>query len=284
MNTPAKLAAFTAALAIVFVAALAVGGAVGSDPEPDPATSFRLAATTTAFDPAADATLEFVVTGADGNPLTAYDANHERDLHLIVVRDDLGSYQHVHPTIDGDGTWTTQLDLSAPGRYRAIADFTPTATGEATTLSVDLTVDGEPAAAPELAVSSVTEVDGYEVEIVGDAVAGRESELAFTVRRGGAPVADLQPYLGADGHLVALGVADLDYLHTHPLGDATDGTVRFGTTLPAAGNYRLYLEFRHDDVVHVAPFAITASTGGSSSTTAPNTPDTTEVSHEHDGH
>ncbi len=33
-------------------------------------------------------------------PVTAYDEQHERDLHLIVVRRDLTGFQHVHPTLD----------------------------------------------------------------------------------------------------------------------------------------------------------------------------------------
>ena len=44
--------------------------------------------------------------------------------------------------------------------------------------------------------------------------------------RDGRPVTDLQPYLGAFGHLVALRSGDLAYLHVHPAddGDAGPGT------------------------------------------------------------
>ena len=38
-----------------------------------------------------------------------------------------------------------------------------------------------------------------------------------TVTRDGEPVTDLQPYLGAFGHLVAIRDGDLAYLHVHPL-------------------------------------------------------------------
>ena len=41
--------------------------------------------------------LAFTVIGPDGQPVTAYDEQHERDLHLIVVRRDLTGFQHVHP-------------------------------------------------------------------------------------------------------------------------------------------------------------------------------------------
>jgi hypothetical protein len=63
-------------------------------------------------------------------------------------------------------------------------------------------------------------------------------------------VDDLQPYLGAKGHLVALREGDLAYLHTHPVGRA----LRFGVAYPSAGRYRLFVQFRHQDAVHTAAF------------------------------
>ncbi|WP_442943137.1 hypothetical protein [Nocardia sp. NBC_00565] len=41
----------------------------------------------------------------------------------------------------------------------------------------------------------------------------------FTVQRGGTPVTDLEPHLGAYAHLVALRANDLAYLHVHPQGE-----------------------------------------------------------------
>ena len=85
-------------------------------------------------------------------------------------------------------------------------------------------------------------VDDYEVTLDGDLVAGEESELTLTVRRDGAPVTDLQPYLAAYGHLVALRDGDLAYLHVHPAGEPGDGTtepgpgVTFYASAPSAGD------------------------------------------------
>ena len=40
--------------------------------------------------------------------------------------------------------------------------------------------------------------------------------MTLRVTRGGEPVTDLQPYLGASGHLVVIRRGSLDYLHAHP--------------------------------------------------------------------
>ena len=82
--------------------------------------------------------------------------------------------------------------------------------------------------------------------------------------RAGAPVRDLQPYLGAYGHLVALRAGDLAYLHVHPEGEPADGRtaagpgIAFVAEVPSAGTYRLYLDFRHGGAVRTAEFTVVA--------------------------
>ena len=83
--------------------------------------------------------ISFVIEGPDG-PVTAYDVEHEKRLHFIAVRRDFTGFQHVHPTLADDGTWTTELDLT-PGQWRVFADFKPSG-GDALTLGSDLSVPG----------------------------------------------------------------------------------------------------------------------------------------------
>ena len=69
-----------------------------------------------------------------------FEVEHEKRMHLIVVRRDGRGFQHVHPTLDRDGTWSVPLTLPEAGAYRVFADFEHD--GEASTLAADLTVDG----------------------------------------------------------------------------------------------------------------------------------------------
>ena len=142
---------------------------------------------------------------------------HEEDLHLIAVRRDFSGFQHVHPEMAEDGTWTTELDLTA-GQWRLFADFKATG-ADALTLGNDLAVPGSYRPTEPPTTDSLTStVDGYTVTLDGDLTAGEEAELTLTVTRDGEPVTDLEPYLGAYGHLVALRAGDLAYLHVHPEG------------------------------------------------------------------
>jgi hypothetical protein len=197
--------------------------------------------------------LSFTIEGPDGRPVTAYEVEHEKLLHLIVVRRDFTGFQHVHPTLDErTGRWTTDVDLT-PGSWRVFADFVPTG-GEDLTLGSDLLVPGDVAAPSRARVSRADTVDGYTVTVDGDLEAGVHSMLTMTVRRDGRPVTDLEPYLGAQGHLVALRAGDLAYLHVHP-GDGLE----FGTEVPSPGRYHLYLDFKHAGTVRTAEFVLEAS-------------------------
>ncbi|MGW0707395.1 hypothetical protein ACWD4G_15780 [Streptomyces sp. NPDC002643] len=207
--------------------------------------------------------LRFVIRDANGHAVTEYEREHDKDLHLILASRDLVTYLHLHPTLAADGTWSTPVDLPEPGGYRVFADFTPA--GENTenlTLGADLAASGpyEPHELP--APSDTATVDGYEVELNGTLRPGSESELQLKVSRDGTPVTDLQPYLGAYGHLVALRSGDLAYLHVHPGGEPGDGKtasgpgVSFTATAPSAGTYRLFLDFKHDGEVRTAAFTV----------------------------
>jgi hypothetical protein len=199
-------------------------------------------------------TLRFRVADADGEPVRDFAIEHEKGMHLIVARRDGQGFQHLHPTMDANGTWSVPLTLARAGAYRVFADFKHDE--RAQTLAADLVVDGsanyEPLPAP---ATTATTRDGYEVGLDEQSVrAGREAELRFTVRRGGR-VVRTEPYLGAGGHLVALREGDLAYLHVHP-GDETGTSVPFMTEFPSAGRYRLYLQFKHAGRVHTAEFTL----------------------------
>jgi hypothetical protein len=290
MNTATKLSAYGVALALVAGGAWAVGSAVG--PIQSEATNegaehgdthsgtvaetqqvadlpaglassrggYTLTPTSTTLTSGTTNSFTFRVIGPDGKPVTRFDVEHEKRLHLIVVRRDTAGFQHVHPEMSADGTWTVPLTLPQAGSYRAFADFAPTG-GEATTLGVDLSVAGD-YQPTDYQPSRVATVDGYEVTLDGDLVPGTTSELNLTVSKDGKPVTDLQPYLGAYGHLVALRGGDLAYLHVHPDGEPGDGktkpgpTVTFFAEVPSAGVYRLFLDFQHDGTVRTAEFTL----------------------------
>ncbi|MFF9341127.1 MULTISPECIES: hypothetical protein [unclassified Streptomyces] len=203
--------------------------------------------------------IDFRVTGPDGRAVTEFVPEHEKELHFIAVRRDTAGFQHVHPVRDEKGTWSTELTLE-PGDWRLFADIHPAGHDGTLTLGIDVAVAGPYDPRPLPRATGTARTGEYTVTLDGALVPGEASELTLTVSRGGRPVTDLQPYLAAYGHLVALRVGDLGYLHVHPEGAPGDGVtapgpdIVFMAVAPSAGTYRLYLDFQHDGVVRTAEF------------------------------
>jgi hypothetical protein len=290
-STTARLGGFTLAAALMFLAAFGAGRLVGpTDAEPAPAmagmepeSGHEGMAAKPATDqehpaglqvsesgytlevlagPTAAGTsteLAFRIVGPGGLPTTSFRPNHDKLMHLIVVRRDLAFYQHIHPTMTPDGTWHIALRLPEAGTYRVLADFVPDS-HDKLTLGTDLPIAGDYRPAPLPGPSRTATVDGYTVTLDGTLSPGKDSELTFTVSKDGRPVTDLQRYLAAYGHLVILRPGDLGYLHVHPHDSATPGpAISFTAEIPTSGQYRLYLDFQHGDQVRTA--TLTAEAG-----------------------
>jgi hypothetical protein len=251
---------------------------------------YTLTPVTTSLPAETRSTYTFRIVGPDGRPVTDYRPTHDKNLHLIVVRRDLSGFAHVHPRMADDGTWSVPLQLTQAGSYRVFADFAPAGhVGDALTLGADLQVSGAYELTPLPAPARTATVDGYTVTLDGELLVGQASPLTLSVRKDGKPVTDLQPYLAAYGHLVALRDGDLAYLHVHPDGEPGDGRtaagpdIRFYAEVPTAGTYRLYLDFQHQGTVRTAEFTATAGLArdGTSppTTTAPTTGEPSGHSH-----
>ncbi|RIV34160.1 hypothetical protein D2L64_23705 [Micromonospora radicis] len=203
--------------------------------------------------------LRFQIRDGQRRAVTRFAVVHDKPMHVIVVRRDLTGYQHLHPIMATDGTWSVPLTLPRPGVWRAYADFTALADDgrqTATTLGVDLVAPGGylPRGLP--AVTTSTTVGGFTVAYQGTPEPGLTVPVSFRVTTpdGTSPV--LERYLGAYGHLVALREGDLGYLHVHPESELVDGAIQFWLTTPGSGRYRLYLDFATAGEVRTAEFTV----------------------------
>lgn len=276
MSAATRIAVFGVILATAMGVGAGMGATVGPDairteaPTPAPmgqgvvATrdGYRLVPTSPEL-ATTGGTFRFTIVDRDGQPVTGFTPVHERDLHLIVVNRELTSYHHLHPKLADDGTWTIDLPALPAGSYRAIADF-QVEKGPRLALGTDVSVAGNYTPTVLAEPHSTTAVDGYDVTISTAAGKGGEVTASLTVTRDGHPVDDLQRYLGANGHLVAIRAGDLAYLHVHPVdehaGPPHDGTVTFNASLDATGRYGLFFDFQHNGIVHTAVFTFDQGT------------------------
>ena len=214
------------------------------------------------------ADLEFQLRDPAGQAVDRLEIVHEKPLHLMIVSEDLSWFAHVHPVPDGSGRFHLRETFPAGGTYTLFHDFTPPAVGMQV-VPVDLTVEGRRPAPKQLVIDDdrPKAVDGYECTLTHTALAlDAESALTFRLTRSGKPVTDLEPFLGAMGHLVVISADRATYVHSHPLpANATTGpTVQFNTTFPRTGVYKAWGQFQRHGRVVTVPFVFEVTIDGHS--------------------
>ena len=217
------------------------------------------------FAPAADsvATPGFVfrILGPDGKPVTGFAPEQTKLMHFYLIRSDLSGFQHVHPTMAADGTWTAPTKAAGPGTYRVYAQFIAKGSDGAAVplvLSEQVTSAGLAPDRPVPAAAPSTTVDGYTVTVDSSQLtAGTAMPLKVSISKDGKPVTDLEPYLATYAHLSGFHAGDLAMAHLHPQGGvattATGGPdLTFEATLPETGQWRMYLQFQTGGTLHTA--------------------------------
>ncbi|MFG2476937.1 hypothetical protein [Streptomyces fagopyri] len=209
------------------------------------------------------AAYRFTVTGPGGKPVTGFALDQTERMHFYAIRSDLTGFQHIHPTMTPDGTWTASLASLTPGAWRTFASFTPDSgrgKGRDFVLSRTVTVPGNATNAPLPAPATSAEVDGYTVTVKGEAMAGMAHPLIVTVSKDGKPVTDLHPYLDAYAHLTAFHEGDQAFAHLHPTtrvtGDTGGPDLAFHAELPTSGSWRLFLQFQTGGKLHTAALTL----------------------------
>lgn len=190
-----------------------------------------------------------------------FETVHERTMHLFVVSEGLDFFTHEHPAQQRDGVFMQDVSLPRRGGYMAIAEFLPVG-GTPQSFQQAFTT-GEPFAprpppAPDAAAKTI---DGLRISIDPSSLtAGAAAALTFHVEdaTSGAPVTDLEPYLGASAHLLIVPVDLTDAFHGHPAADARGPALTFTPLLPRAGRYKVWLQVQRHGVVSTAAFVVDA--------------------------
>jgi hypothetical protein len=206
-------------------------------------------------------TLKLMIYDAGGAVVKDFDDVHEQKVHLIIVRDGLDQFAHVHPAVDAAGNLTVTFTFPTGGTYLLYADHQPSGGKQATAMA-ELKVAGEAPSAPSLMPDVPGKVKGAGLNAqiaVDNARAGRQTTIRFELTDpAGKPVTGLQRYMGAMGHLVVLSSDGKQYVHAHPADDkSTSGNfVTFQAHFTQAGLYKGWGQFRWKDQIRVVPFVV----------------------------
>ena len=200
-------------------------------------------------------------------PVSSFATIHERLLHLFIIDRQLEYFRHVHPEQISDGIFELRENIPA-GQFMVIADFLPLS-GRPQMLQHAIVTPGygtplflaPPTLTPD--VSSEKVDHGVRVRLEATVLkAGKEATLKFTLTDASTntPISDLEPFLGAPGHVLLVSADLTESNHVHPEEPATRGPViTFQPLMPAAGVYKLWLQFQRGGVVATVPFVVSVA-------------------------
>ncbi len=214
----------------------------------------------------------------NGQHILSYTMDLQHPMHMVLVRDDLTTFEHVHPGQDvTTGSFhETFTGLDANHRYYLYADSKPSETPQQV-FRFSLQANNIAAVPPAstLAASATTvKLGRYDVHLSTTTLTSNvENKLTFNVDEKGRPAHDLSAYLGVAAHAVLIDAQTLGYLHVHATvkgvsmedamkaadnGEPLSGPI-MDIHLPALapGSYKLWIQFEGYGLkVYTAPYTL----------------------------
>lgn len=227
--------------------------------------------------------MNFFVNQKPGNvPVTPnqLQVEHEKLMHVIGVRSDMNGFFHIHPQPSSGNTsiFTVNHTFDKPGLYKIWSEIKK----EGVNYSFghpEVNVSGSGIKEEKkVSFSRNVTAGNYQVSLkTSDSVVkGKEVSLSLDVHSSTGKEVDVENYLGAQMHLVLIKDDLKQFIHAHPEGhvhaqgpvlvnqayahgdevhttdtmdqkpttDSADMTIDFKVTIPEAGLYKAYAQFR----------------------------------------
>lgn len=173
---------------------------------------------------------------------------HERPGHLIMVRNDLKYFDHLHPEYE-NGIFTAQKTFLAPGEYQLWIEFTDGTLEHI--IDYPLTVTGTEEMPEPDTLNGLT-VDVQTSELKQD----KTAYLNFAVTEEGESVSITEKLLGADAHLIIISNTLEEFEHLHDITGDKDNLLAFSHTPENSGDYMAWVEFIKDGKERTAGFKL----------------------------
>lgn len=195
----------------------------------------------------------------------ALDVEHTKKIHLIAVSEDLSWFDHIHPELNADGSYSVKEKFPTAGKYTLFADYKPSG-GNHTVDVLNVDVKGTAPVAKKYGADKLTgaSADGFSVNLSpegGKFLTNMPMHLNGVMMQNGkeVDVNTLEDYLGAKAHMVVVSLADKKYLHVHP--SVEGGKFDLHTTFDKPGVYRGWIQYQSKGKVYTSDFVFNVAEG-----------------------
>jgi hypothetical protein len=192
------------------------------------------------------------------------DIVHEKQIHMLIVDEELTWFDHIHPEEQVNGNYTVTETFPHSGNYYVYADFKPRGSAGFVHKQV-LKVNGSDQPITDTIENKwVSQVDGYTVILINgnDFQTNRPQHIGIRIEKNGHSITsdDIEPYLGAIAHVVIIGKKDKEMLHVHP--ESNEHVPIHGETLfEKPGIYKMWVQFQLEGKVNTADFTVSVIEG-----------------------
>lgn len=225
-------------------------------------------------------TQKFQIINTDTNtPVSVFNIIHEKEMHTIIVDSTLNYFSHIHPTRE-DSTFTLNTSLPESGQYLTYLDYQPFGFNEQNSvfpLNAGKVTNQAPKNTSSLDAQKTKTVGNnneykaklkYTSPLTAQNISTGQQSIKFSLSDAatGQPLKDLEPYLGAFGHLIMINRDTYEYIHIHPTELTTDPAKRGGPDIEfkvmtmqkiiSAGTYRLFAEFKKNNEIFLVDYTV----------------------------
>ncbi|MCG3120955.1 MAG: hypothetical protein ALAOOOJD_03876 [bacterium] len=208
-----------------------------------------------------------VTEQAVGDAIQEFELVHDKPMHLIIVRDDLSYFDHLHLEPQ-NGVFTTPYSFPHAGDYKLWVDVKPQ-NGRQLLAAFRIHLEGRPLRErnPLAVDNQFTQIvmnGQYRVSLALPSEFGihHGANLKFSIAdTNGKPITDLQPMLGAKAHCIIISQDIHDFLHVHPEEEVSSSwrggpDATFHAQFPKAGLYKTWVQFQHHGKTITADFVV----------------------------
>ncbi len=194
--------------------------------------------------------LAFKITDMSASPVSDLEVVHDKIMHLVLVRDDLNYFDHLHPQEISPGVFSVPYEFYAAGKYRVWIDFT--IDGMQHIVDFDFNVAKGP--------GKLLDYQSGNLDIKLDSRNSRVDEIAkidFVVNYNNGNPAEIQEkFLAASAHLIVIDEGLGGFGHTHDEEFDGDNALSFSYKFMKSGRHKIWLQFSLDKITRTAEFEI----------------------------
>ncbi|MBI2148919.1 hypothetical protein HYU23_04515 [Candidatus Woesearchaeota archaeon] len=191
-----------------------------------------------------------------GLPVPELDIVHDKIMHVVLVRNDLEYFDHIHPKQKETGLFSVPYKFYAQGEYRVWIDFTVDGIQHIVDFDVMVTGNSEDQPAPDN-----MENLNIEIKLPSEIKVNEPAKLDFIVRdNNNNPIFIKEKFLGANAHLIVIDKTLSEFGHSHDEKFDGDNNIPFEYSFKNTGQHKLWLQFSIDKVIRTAEFELNLST------------------------